>query len=224
MAETKFIIEVEIDEKGAVKALNKVEKEVKDVDKAANKASKSTKKLSAGFSRMAKNVALAVKGYIAFRVGAAALGLAKTAATAIDTAKAFKALADSAGISASEMLASMKKATAGTIAEFELMKQFSSASLLGLPLERFDEMLAIARGASAATGQSMEFMLNSIVTALGRGSKLMLDNLVIMIDIRTANEEYAESLNKTSRELTDVERKQAFIYKALDLCKKISNY
>jgi len=146
-----------------------------------------------------------------------AFDLAEESAKAKDVEKAFINLADSANIVANDMLASMKEATAGTIAEFELMQQFSTASLLGLPLDRFDEMLAIARGAAKATGQSMEFMLNSIVTALGRGSKLMLDNLGILIDVGAANERYADSLGKVSTQLTDVERKQAFINDALSI-------
>ncbi|GAF81226.1 unnamed protein product, partial [marine sediment metagenome] len=172
-------------------------------DKAVNKLVGSAKKL--------------VTGFIALRAAQKAIDFAVLAAKAADVEKAFGNLADSAQIDADRMLQSMKDATAGTISEFELMQQFSTASLLGLPLDRFDEMLEIARGASKATGQSMEFMLNSIVTALGRGSKLMLDNLGILIDVKSANERYAESLGKTAAQLNDAERKQAFINDALSI-------
>ena len=48
-------------------------------------------------------------------------------------------------------------------------------------------MLQIARGAAQATGQSMELMLQSIVTGIGRQSKLMLDNLGILTSAEEAN-------------------------------------
>jgi len=43
----------------------------------------------------------------------------------------------------------------------------------------------------------------------------MLDNLGIMVDATSANENYAEVLGKTVSELTDAERKQAFVNEAM---------
>ena len=128
---------------------------------------------------------------------------------------AFKNLALSQGQDSNEMLRSMKKLSAGTINELELMKQANNALLLGLPIERFGDMLEIARSSAKATGQSMEFMLSSIVTGLGRGSKLMLDNLGIVFKAEDAQKEYAESLGTTAAKLSEADRKQAFINKAL---------
>ena len=188
------------DDKGTVKAHTKG---VRGAEAATVSMTGAVKKLATGY--------VVIK---ALKMGAE---MAEHGARAQDVSKAYKNLAKSAGVDATQALIKMKKATAGTIDEFQLMQKFSSAALLGLPLDRFDEMLAIARGASAATGETMEFMLNSIVTALGRGSKLMLDNLGIMIDVGKANADYAQSLGKTARELTDVEKKQAFVNKALEL-------
>jgi len=118
------------------------------------------------------------------------------------------------------MLSNMRKLSAGTITDLELMQQANQALLLGLPVDRFGDMLQIARSSAKATGQSMEFMLQSIVTGLGRGSKLMLDNLGIMIDTNKAYEKYARTLGKTAEALTDAEKKQAFINEALAIGKK----
>ena len=68
----------------------------------------------------------------------------------------------------------------------------------------------------------MSYMLNSIVTGMGRGSKLMLDNLGIVFDINKAYDDYAKTLNKTAAQLTDSEKKQAFINTALAVGKKNS--
>lgn len=211
----KLLLEFEVDDNGAVKVTDQLGKEVKQVGTESDKTSPKTDKLSKSFGGIKVAVLATAAAITAFLAGS--VKLAKVAAVAKDTRVAFNNLAASAGLAAGEMLTKMKKATAGTISEFQLMQKVSSAVLLGLPIDRFDDMLAVARGASKATGETMEFMLNSIVTGLGRGSKLMLDNLGILFDVDQANKDYAESLGKTSRELTELERKQAFVNTALDI-------
>lgn len=132
-------------------------------------------------------------------------------------AYAFRNLAASQNKDADSMLAKMRELSHGMISDLELMKQANQAMLLGLPVDRFGDMLTIARSAAKSTGQSMEFMLQSIVTGLGRGSKLMLDNLGILVNVDKAYEKYAISLGKTAKELTETEKKQAFINEALNI-------
>lgn len=167
----------------------------------------------------------AIKGKIGLVVGAiTALGaafvkLSLDADKFNDVKNAFSNLAAKQGQDANAMLANMRKLSAGTISDLELMQQANQALLLGLPVDKFGDMLQIARTSAKATGQSMEFMLQSIVTGLGRGSKLMLDNLGIMIDTNKAYEIYARTLGKTADQLTDAEKKQGFINEALRIGK-----
>ena len=158
------------------------------------------------------------KGSLALAGFSVAIGkLALDASVVEDLRKAFSNLAESQGQDADKMLRNIKNLTDGTVSEVDILKQANNALLLGLPIDRFDEMLQIARGASRATGESMEFMLQSITTGLGRQSKLILDNLGIVVETEKAYDEFAKTLNKTASELTDTERKQAFINKALDM-------
>ncbi len=179
--------------------------------KGADTAKNQADGINSSFDNLAKTAKTAAIGFVSFQTALKGIEFAKLAANSETVRRSFANLAKEPD----KMLQSMKKATAGTISEMELMQKFNEASLLGLPLDRFDEMLEIARGAAQSTGQSMDFMLNSIVVALGRGSKLMLDNLGIMIDVQSANEKYAESLGKSANKLTDVEKKQAFVNEAL---------
>lgn len=152
-------------------------------------------------------------------ISAQVIQFAKNAAQFEEVRRSFSNLAASQGQDAQKMLQNMRELSRGTISDLELMKQANQAMLLGLPVERFGDMLEIARSSAKSTGQSMEFMLQSIVTGLGRGSKLMLDNLGILIDVDKANREYAATLGKTASQLTDAERKQAFINEALNVGK-----
>jgi len=181
--------------------------------KGLDKGKKDAEGLDNSFNSLASTAKNVAVGFASVQTALKAFEMAKLAATAETVRRSFSNLAKEPD----KMLQAMKKATAGTISEMELMQRFNEASLLGLPLDRFDEMLNIARGAAQSTGQSMDFMLNSIVVALGRGSKLMLDNLGIMIDVKQANEEYASVLGTTADKLTEQEKKQAFVNTALEI-------
>lgn len=151
------------------------------------------------------------------RVGEKIVEFAGRAVEIQTVRNAFTNLATSQGHDADQMLAKMRELSAGTVSDLNLMKQANQAMLLGLPVERFGEMLEIARAAAKATGQSMDFMLQSIVTGLGRQSKLMLDNLGIVIKAEDAYEKYAKQLGVTAGDLTEAEKKQAFVNHALDI-------
>ena len=180
--------------------------------KGAQKTSRELGNVDKGLNGIAKGAIAAASAIGALAVAQKGIELTKLAADAVNVERAFRNLSKEPD----RMLKAMKKAVGGTIEEFELMKQFNQAALLGLPLERFDEMISIARGAALATGQSMDFMLNSIVTGIGRQSKLMIDNLGILVSIGDANEVYAKQLGKQASALTDLEQKTAFANAVLD--------
>lgn len=171
-----------------------------------------TKSALSGMAAAAK-----VAGAAFITLGTAAVQAAIKAGKFDGVQRSFIALAQSQGQQADKMLAKMKELSQGTVSEMKLMEQANQALLLGLPVDRFGDMLKIAQSSAAATGQSMDFMLNSIVTGLGRGSKLMLDNLGIVFKTEDAYREYAKTLGKTADKLTEAEKKQAFINKALSV-------
>ncbi len=187
------------------KGARRAEKDLKGVDKATKSMVGSAAKLVVGFI----SIAAAVKGL------KLAFSAAKLASEAQNVERAFGNLAIQAGTTADIMIKKMREATAETVSDFQLMQQFNTAAMLGLPLDQFEKMIEIARGAAQATGQSMQFMLQSIVTGIGRQSKLMLDNLGILISAESANKRYASAMGIVDRQLTELERKQAFANEAV---------
>ncbi|MEE8044804.1 MAG: hypothetical protein V3T32_06740, partial [Thermodesulfobacteriota bacterium] len=186
------------------------------------KGAKALKGLSEGFKKFGAAVVKLKLPILAAAASILALGVA-AGKLAIEASKfkevqtAFSNMAAKQGQDSREMLANMRKLSGGTVSDLELMKQANTALLLGLPVEKFGDMLNIARSSAKATGASMQFMLQSIVTGLGRGSKLILDNLGIVFDVNKAYEEYAKTLGRTASQLTEAEKKQAFINKALSI-------
>lgn len=184
--------------------------------------SKTFKAVQTGLKGVGKAAAVAKGSIQLFAAGLTALGgvALKTVADFGEfqgVKKSFTALANSQGQNAKQMLAQMKELSAGTISNAELMKQANNAMLLGLPVDRLGDMMAIARSSAQATGQSMQQMFGDLVTGMGRGSKLVLDNLGITFKLTDAYDEYAKSIGKAVEKLSEQEKKQAFINKALSV-------
>jgi len=78
-----------------------------------------------------------------------------------------------------ELLAGLRKATKGTVNDLELMKAAMKAKDFKIPLEDLGKLLSFAQLKAQQTGQSVDYMVDSIVTGLGRQSKMILDNLGI---------------------------------------------
>ena len=84
-----------------------------------------------------------------------------------------------------DTMGKLKSAVGGTMSELELMKQTNNAMMLGI-IESDDQMAELAETAqilAEAVGQDAEYGLESLTTGMGRQSKLMLDNLGIIIEI-----------------------------------------
>lgn len=75
------------------------------------------------------------------------------------------------------LLDELKKATHGTVSELELMKQAVKFKDFNLPVEQLGLYLSFAQQKAKDTGESIDYLVNSIVTGLGRQSPLILDNL-----------------------------------------------
>ena len=75
------------------------------------------------------------------------------------------------------LLDNLRQATHGTVTNLELMKAAVKFNDFKLPLEELGTMLAFAQQKAKDTGQSVDYMVDSIVTGLGRKSLMILDNL-----------------------------------------------
>ncbi len=78
-----------------------------------------------------------------------------------------------------QLLSGLRKATKGTVNDLELMKATMKARDFNIPLEDLGKYLSFAQLKAQQTGQSVDYMVDSIVTGLGRKSKPILDNLGI---------------------------------------------
>lgn len=168
------------------------------------------------------NFARAAGAVIAFKQ---AFDIAKEAAKFDQQQQAFSNLAASHGQNSADMIRSLKAVSAQTISTAGIMEAAGNAMVLGIPADKLSEMMEIARASARITGQSVQKSFEDIALGVGRGSKMILDNLGIMIDSEAAYSDYAAALGRTSDSLTDAEKKQAFMNATLkagqDIIKRV---
>ena len=76
-----------------------------------------------------------------------------------------------------QLLGELRKATKGTIADLELMKMAVKAKNFNIPLEQLGNLLSFAQQRATETGESIDYMAESIVLGIARKSIPILDNL-----------------------------------------------
>ncbi len=146
---------------------------------------------------------------------------AKEAAMYKERAQAFHNMAASMGVDGKKLLADLKRLSRGTISELQLMEKAGTAMSMDIPAERLKGLMNIARATAKVTGQTVEQAFSDISLGVARQSKMILDNLGIVVQVEKANEDYARAIGKVADELTDAERKQAFLNAVMESGEKI---
>jgi hypothetical protein len=75
------------------------------------------------------------------------------------------------------LLGDLRRATHGTVTDFELMQRTLQATNLGVGIEKLPVLLEFAAARAQQTGESVDYLVDSIVRGIGRKSVLVLDNL-----------------------------------------------
>ena len=112
-------------------------------------------------------------------------------------------------------LKSLNEATVGTVNNFELMKAANNALLLGIDQDALPQMFEAAAIVGQAAGRTTTQAIEDITIGIGRQSRLILDNLGIIVDVKKAHEDFAAALGITASELDETQKKAAFTEAAL---------
>ena len=169
-------------------AYNKLEKELQAVDSRMNQLNKSSSSLKGAFQVFAGNMMTkAVDGLR--RLASKAKEFINDSIDMATSADGVKHAFDK--LNTPGLLSNLQKATKNTVNDFELMKAAVQAKDFRIPLENLGKYLQFAQLKAQQTGQSVEYMTDSIITGLGRKSPQILDNL----GITTA--EINENIKKT---------------------------
>lgn len=141
-------------------------------------------------------------------------------------------------IGTEDYLQTLREATKGTVSDIELMKAAVKAKDFRIPLEDLGKYLSFAQLKAQQTGQSLDYMVDSIVTGLGRQSPQILDNLglsaaeikeqtketgdfmkgvatIVEKNLAQAGETYISAADRAARRTVELENAQLSLGKAL---------
>ena len=142
---------------------------------------------------------------------------AKQAAKIQDMQRAFTSLSGGT-LNAASSISKLRDATDGTLSNFDLLQQANNAMILGVTKnsDEMANMFDMAQRLGNALGVDVNTSIQSLVTGIGRQSRLMLDNIGIIVKSNDAYKTYAREVGKTADTLTDFEKRQAFTEAALE--------
>lgn len=145
-----------------------------DIDKFTQELNKTNGTLNKWASNVKSSLLGVAAGFTAIGIANFALDISRLAGEAEGVKAAFDKLPNS-----TKLMMDLKQATAGTVSELDLMKRAVMASNFDISLEALPRLLEFASVRAKQTGQSVNYLVDSIVTGIGRKSKLILDNLGI---------------------------------------------
>jgi hypothetical protein len=100
---------------------------------------------------------------------------------------------------AGKSLDHLRQVSNNMMSDSDLMKKANLADSMGLDNGTFDNLIKVAQAAATKTGQSFDHMFDSIVLGTARSSRLLLDNLGIIVNVGEANRKYAAQAIKDNR-------------------------
>ena len=206
MSVYKLIIQILGQDKGASRELREVKREVTGLEAA-------TGKLSGAMG------ALGVMGlaYMGKQAVGAAWDLGKLGAESMRLETAFVELAKQAGGTSDAIRDAIKRAAAGTVSNIDIMAAANKGLLLGLgaSAKQWEELTKVAMFRGRAMGLTVTQALSDITTGIGRESRMILDNLGIVLDMDKTLQDYSQTIGKTVGQLDAMERKQAILQSVL---------
>ena len=194
-----------------IKGAKKAEQEVSKVDSKLVALGKNAVKVGAAF--------FAAKGVVTAFQSLSASSLASQQVT--DLTNAMVNLGGEAGFTA-ESLEKFKEATDNTVSSAQLLQNTNTALVLGVAQtdDQMADLFDTAQRLGKALGVDTQFAVESLTTGLGRQSKLILDNLGITVDSTQAYKDYAKEIGGTVKNLTEQQKKTAFVNTAMRKAKE----
>ena len=237
MAANEITFKVKVTKDGSLKVVAKdADKAAKGTEK-LGKATDETTKARNRYSRGEKGVAQAgmnsTKSFSKMRdvmgggssglVGAyatlaanvfaltAAFGILQRASAAQQLAEGLEFTGQVAGRNLPYIADQLKAITGAAVSTQEAMTAVATATAAGFSSSQIAQLGEVAKGASLALGRDMTDALNRLIRGSAKLEPELLDELGIMVRLDDAARDYASSLGTTVDNLTQYQKRQAFV-------------
>lgn len=149
--------------------------------------------------------------FAALRFGQTIIDLTTLGAKAQTVQGIFSNLSENLGVDGAKLQRDLQQAARGTVDSVTLITTANRALLAGGAelAGKIPQLFEIARAASLATGQDINYVFETLVRGIVKASPLLIDNADIYIKIGDAVDRWAASQGKTNEQLTETERRMA---------------
>jgi hypothetical protein len=189
----------------------------------SRRAAAGTKALSSRFSKVSSALRVArrtlvswttflVVGFLA-AVTRAQASMAKLGGSVVVAKQQFVATSQSMGTMAANFLPKLRRATLGTISDFELMRlaNFALSSGLDISNEKFAQLAEGAVKLAKVTGRDATEALQRLTFGIVKQERRILDELTIIVRANDIFKDFAKQQGIVNRQLTAQEKLQAFL-------------
>lgn len=141
----------------------------------------------------------------------AAFNALRQAAQVETLTKGFNLLAAEVGRSGTQVADKLKEITNNALSTAEALRASAVALTAGFSTTQIDELGKVAKNASIALGRNLGDSIDRLFRGVAKLEPEILDELGILVRLDTAVENYAAKLGKAGSDLSDFERRQAFL-------------
>ena len=146
----------------------------------------------------------------------AAFGALQRAAQVEQLEGGLRAMGTASGIAMKQLSEGLREATGNALNLADAMRATALASSAGFDSSSIERLGKVARQASIALGRDTADSLNRLTKGAIKLEPELLDELGIMVRLDEATEAYARSVNKSAGDLTNFEKRQAFMNAVLE--------
>lgn len=224
MAKNRVEIDVIVDDKGttkkvgleskkAAKGLDDVGKGARTADRNLKGAAQASSNTTKNFSKMAQGTNGLVAAYATFAAQVfaltAAFGFFKRAGDLKVLQQGQQAYAAATGTAMRVLAQDIMQAADAQITFRDASQAAAIGIASGLSGGQLTQLGKAAKDVSAVLGRDVTDSFNRLVRGVTKAEPELLDELGIVLRLKTATEEYAETLGKSADDLTAFERSQA---------------
>ena len=200
----------------AAAGLNNASNSADRYNKVAKGAAGATSNSTKAFSKMSTGItgglvpAYAVLAANIFAL-TAAFGALRRAAATQQLEEGLIRVGNAAGANLTYVAENIRDITGAAISMEAAMSSTALAFSSGFSSTQLEDLTKVAKGASQALGRDMEDALTRLVKGTAKLEPEILDELGIMVRLDDAVDAYAVTIGKTGDQLTQFERRQAFL-------------
>ena len=183
-----------------------------------DKTSGPAKQAAKGMANLQTAVKAVGAAFAAVKSAQFVVELVKSGAAVQRQETAFNNLAAAAGTSGDRIIKAIGTASHHTVSRMDAMTAANKALIMDVAKtpEAFERLTKVATALGIAMGQDAAKSIDDFIVAAARQEREIADNLGLVVSVEKANVKYAAALGKTTEQLTDAERKQAFLNEMLE--------